>query len=261
MLMAMTLPEHRSRPDRDGRVVVLAFGSVAWAIRLAYQFWLQPVAWRWAAWVSLVAYLVPLLAFGVLCPVFWRVSRTAAARRTASFRLGSVHGQPAFVVPTSPWRAGPSVLVFLFVGGGAVLTERGPGDTVRIPAYGWIPSLVAVSLFVGLALWTLFRGPQVAITPDGLVVRRVRTRAVAWSALQPGGPVPTGQTLSLLFAQAPPTWFKVSLRWYTIDPVFLAGAVRHYVEHPGERASIGSAAGHERLRAALAGAPVSVTVR
>lgn len=244
------------RSERNGRVVALSFGTAALLIQLAYEFWVKPLTWNWPTWAALLA--SPIVAFGALCLLFWLAFRAPGNRPPASFRIGSVGQQSAFVVPTSPWAAGPVALMWMFLGGGLVMTERAPDGGVRIPSFGWIPSLIGPSLSVAAVLWLLFRGPQVRLTSNGLLVRLFRSRTVPWSSLAPGGPPPpasSARTLGLLTRQpapnAYPTWLTLPLRWLAVDPPFLANAIRHYVDHPQHRANIGLPAEHERLRRAI----------
>ncbi|RZU74691.1 hypothetical protein EV384_3167 [Micromonospora kangleipakensis] len=55
----------------------------------------------------------------------------------------------------------------------------------------------------------------------------------------------------------PPRWRgsttapRLTLTWLRVQPWFLADVLRWYVDHPAERAALGTPAGGERLRRAL----------
>jgi hypothetical protein len=91
-------------------------------------------------------------------------------------------------------------------------------------------------------------------------------RLVPWEALAPGGPPRpelTADQLRLVVTQPERVVQRgLVLGWgsrqypclaldVNVHPIFVADAIRWYVEHPEDRAGIGTPAGHDRLLANL----------
>ncbi|MEU4715044.1 PH domain-containing protein [Micromonospora purpureochromogenes] len=105
--------------------------------------------------------------------------------------------------------------------------------------------------------------PRLTLDEAGITVRGlVRRRIVRWDRLLPGGPpAPAGKAAAtLVLSQQPstpagrPVPRSLAVGRAHVDAVFLAGSVRHYVEHPERRAAIGAAPELNRLRAVVGGA-------
>jgi hypothetical protein len=123
---------------------------------------------------------------------------------------------------------------------------------------GWFRTVVMVGAIFGVAAWALWRGPRVELRPGGLLVRTLRTHNVRWEALLASGPpapVEKPRQISLLVRRQPPEYgayvVRILHRWLAVDAGFLAGAIRHYVDHPEHRADIGTPAEFDRLCDAL----------
>ncbi|NUO58567.1 MAG: hypothetical protein HOV71_12065 [Hamadaea sp.] len=252
--------------SRQGlRVAAVGFGLLAFVLRLLVTFWWQPVTWRvgdsaglrFAAVYALyglgmvVALLVP---FGGYLVLVWRQRRPPT---TFSLRDGR------FVVRSSPFLFGVwSILLFYFAGG-MIPTERVPNEyamrpyTDPLPMFLVAATLVAAMIAVGVALPFLSR-PRVELAVAGVLIQRFRSQSVlAWTLLAPGGPVPPArrshQIWLFVAGQVRYTRYAIPLS-VDVEPTFLANAIRHYVDHPAERAAIGTEAELDRLRAALAAA-------
>lgn len=150
-----------------------------------------------------------------------------------------------------------------------VLVGPGPGETwaelspldigVDIPI-----ALVAV----GGALLSWCDLPRLELRPDGVRVRRLRSMTTPWAALRRGNPLRprrNEQQLALPLDRpdlVPPLFAKnplIPLGW-DADPWFVADTIRWYVDHPQDRAAIGTEAELESLRARLAGPFTSSTI-
>ncbi|WP_091656299.1 PH domain-containing protein [Micromonospora auratinigra] len=145
-------------------------------------------------------------------------------------------------------------------------------DTQTPTVVGWgftsIMFLLAafyLLLVTGLVV-AFFRGdPRIDLTPAGVEIRDLfGRRSVPWAALTPGRPTPPRSGTVLRLRVARPELVRrrglvfgragsplVTLGWLAAHPGFLADALRHYVDHPAERAAIGTPAGDDALRRAL----------
>ncbi|MFU8874595.1 hypothetical protein [Micromonospora sp. SL4-19] len=239
----------------------LPIGLSAFVGRLAITFWLQPLTWRMSGVSGLLALLGGLaVAVGVPAGLFALLGRGG---RPTQFTIRDGR----FTVPPSPVYAGTQAIMSMFLGGGLVAAERVPdGDSMRIAEFALPASIIGVAVFCSVALaFLLVTRPQLHLDPDGLTVRRLRrTTRVTWEHLLPGGPPPPAkrrQRWLRLYLNAPPVVGRyppsedLPIGWLHVDPAFLAGAVRHYVEHPEDRAAIGSVDELARLRGRLASTP------
>lgn len=127
--------------------------------------------------------------------------------------------------------------------------------------------LAAVAgLLIVVFVAAVFDGrPRVDLTPSGVEVRDpFGRRTVPWEALAPGTPLgqSSGSELVLTvtrpelvqrrgFLRGSATAPRLTLTWLRVQPWFLADVLRWYVDHPAERAALGTPAGDERLRRAL----------
>ncbi|MEU3453637.1 hypothetical protein ABZ671_08545 [Micromonospora sp. NPDC006766] len=179
-------------------------------------------------------------------------------------------------VPAAPafgWLVAAQVMVFT-----AAITQFGvvAVDLLRDPdapePFGY---LLAAGTWLMAALWLLlvvafvvavFAGrPRMDLTPSGIEQRDLLGRRhIAWEALAPGTPVrePSGNSLVLmvvrpeLVARRGLVWGLATRPWlalsyFSIHPWFLTDVLRWYVDHPQERAGIGTEAGNVRLCRAL----------
>ncbi|MCW3843422.1 hypothetical protein ONA70_25275 [Micromonospora yasonensis] len=127
--------------------------------------------------------------------------------------------------------------------------------------------LVAVwLLLVALLAMAVFTGrPRVDLTPVGVEIWDVSgQRSIPWAAMTPGTPARQGSGNTLRLRVARPELVErrglvlspvraplVTLGWLPVHPWYLADVLRFYVDHPEERAALGTPAGDERLRRAL----------
>ncbi|WP_431876922.1 hypothetical protein [Micromonospora marina] len=198
--------------------------------------------------------LVPLAVF--------LVSAVRELRRppsTAELRVDE-QSQAFFAPP----RSGVRFLTVLvgFVLYRAIVTADGPGRT------GW-DSLLATLLVACLIVFTTvgwLRVPGVELTAEGITHRRPeRQWFVPWEALDPQRPVgwrPGERTISLPVVR--PDLIRagrgvgrdgttVVVRDVGAAPALIAGAIRHYLAHPGHRDAIGTREEYALLRRALTG--------
>jgi hypothetical protein len=120
-----------------------------------------------------------------------------------------------------------------------------------------LAALVVALAAVNVAL--AWRGVSVELRPAGFVDRTaLGTLTVPWGALAPGYPLlpPANATrLVLTFAHPELVRRRGLIFWSsiqaTVDPVFLAHAIRFYVANPDRRPSIGTEAEYEELLRAV----------
>ncbi|MFB9362922.1 hypothetical protein [Actinoplanes nipponensis] len=138
---------------------------------------------------------------------------------------------------------------------------------------GWVVVMAVIGVPVLLFATLVTRGLGIALTPEGVRADRETGRVfIPWSALAPAGdpPVPADQPrpapaeyrLDLVLADPGRVTRRGLVRrpdriaFEVTPPAFVAAAVRHYADHPAERATIGTEAGHRRLLALLDGPAV-----
>ncbi|MER6595833.1 PH domain-containing protein [Micromonospora purpureochromogenes] len=251
---------------RTARLLALPLALAAILLRIGVEFGLKPWTWRLDSGAVGLLVLAAALAGSIVAPVAGYLLLTRAVRRRpATFRV-----DPAgrcFTAPAAPAWAGPWSIIVAWLAGGVLLTERVPGeDKVRFVASGdalvWnVLAVVAVLVFVVLVL--LDDRPRLTLDEAGITVRGlVRGRTVRWDRLFPGGPpAPAGKAFAtLVLSEQPstpagrPVSRSLAVGTAHVDAVFLAGSVRHYVEHPEPRSAIGTAPELDRLRAIVGGA-------
>ncbi|MFI2652801.1 hypothetical protein [Micromonospora fulviviridis] len=122
--------------------------------------------------------------------------------------------------------------------------------------------LLVVAGLHGAGGW---RGVSVELRPDGVCQRDVTgSLMVPWEALAPGRPSrPAVNAATLALTYARPDLVRRRgilplgrrLRVDNVHPWFIADTIRHYVDHPQHRATIGEPAEYQRLLHALTSPP------
>jgi hypothetical protein len=251
------------------RIAAVPFGLLAFAGNLVAKFWITPLGWKLPFALSLVVYvgsfaltlIIPVVGYALLGRVLWGPPAS----------LNADPGRNRFVVPVSPEYSGSMAIVWMGLASSGVLTERVPnGDAVPVAAIDHaVPvSVAAVSVFFLVAAhFLLVNRPRVTLEPAGLTVHRLgRPDRIRWDDLAPGGPPPPAERkpkVLRLHLNSPPIWGwhypskDLPVGRLHIDPAFLAGTVRHYVEQPWHRPAIGTEAELDRLRSVLVPPPVT----
>jgi hypothetical protein len=234
------------------RISTLGLGVLAFALRILHTFWWQPLSWRihnvgmWLGFLVAGLLVAALIPFALYVVLFVR----AAAHPPATFDVRN----SAFVAPPSPANGGAQSIMFMFLAGGLLPTERVPGgDSMRLFSDPFLLPVAALVLaaFLGVAVaFAYLPRPRVRLDPDGLTIDRLLRRRVVlrWTDLAPGGPLPPvpgrKRALKLFRTSAPVAGWtpgeELPAGWLYIDAAFLASAIRHYVEHPESRAAIGT---------------------
>ncbi|MBQ0895868.1 PH domain-containing protein [Micromonospora sp. U56] len=251
---------------RTARLLALPFALAAVLLRIGVEFWLKPLTWRIdSTAVALLAWAAGIAGSIVVPAVGHLLLTREARRRPATFRIDSAGRR--FTAPAAPAWAGPWSAMVSWLAAGLLITERVPGeDRVRFFESGdalvWnVLAVVAVLVVVLLVL--LDDRPRLTLDEAGITVRGlVRGRTVRWDRLLPGGPpAPAGKAFAtLVLSEQPstpagrPVSRSLAVGTAYVDAVFLAGSVRHYVEHPERRSAIGTAPELDRLRAIVGGA-------
>jgi hypothetical protein len=230
------------------RWCAVPLGLLAFALRLANTLWWEPYTWRFSPIVgTLLSVGVLIVLVGILFGVFALLSR--GYRPPAAFGVG----ESGFTVSPSVIFTSAQAIMWMFFGGGLIVTERVPnGNTMRLAEFssGRVVSLLAVGVFVAVAAaFLVVRRPQLLLDSEGLTIRRLWSNTrLPWDELAPGGPLPPAkkQRQLQLFRKPPPNYPNyvpaeaIPVGRLDIDPAFLATAIRHYVEHPESRAAIGT---------------------
>jgi hypothetical protein len=157
-------------------------------------------------------------------------------RRPARLRVATVRGRRAFTIP-----AAASTRYWALVGasGSAALAVANVISDWRVHHAYQVGAPVGAVLLIGLALLP----GGLVIYPDRLTERAWRPKlSIAWSALAP---------------PESPAAATIPLDELDVDPAFLTTVVQYYVEHPDQRADIGTPEGYQRLcvsRSSTAGA-------
>ncbi|HCT81854.1 MAG TPA: hypothetical protein DGG94_22760 [Micromonosporaceae bacterium] len=232
------------------RVRVIAFlcGLLAIALRLAEKFWLEPWSWRFDQWpVSLLlfmnalvlAMLIPFAIFGLLT---WRMRGKPVPLQVDTRRRW-------FVAKATPHLGGFWAILLMWIGGGAIMTERVPNqEAVRV---AHLPGAVAISvvgvlLFAAGAVALLFSNTvRVVLEPESVHVRQLwMSGRVKWDDVVHVEQVRTGLNL---WRRTSRLSLGVPLLFLQVDPEVLTRAIRTYVQQPERRAAIGTFEELQRL--------------
>ncbi|MFF0470648.1 hypothetical protein ACFYPX_24835 [Micromonospora zamorensis] len=248
---------------RVARLSIWPFVVAAFVLRVCVELWLKPVTWRidpggvaFLVWVAfqVTCFLVPWVGHALLT--------RGVRQRPATWEVTA--GTGSFVASTSPRWISPPTILFGWLAGGFVLTERVPGeDRVRLAD---LPGNVALSIAIpvvvlaGTAAVLLLNRPRLTLDRNGITKQSVTRRTfLRWDRLLPGGPpAPTRNAATITIQRqpatpgGPPVPSPLPTGPLHVDPAFLAETIRHYVEHPEHRAAIGTQQELDRLRAALA---------
>lgn len=243
------------------RLLVLPFGLLAFALRLAATVWATPLTERIRPdGVAVPAVLMVYAAsMGVPAGLYHLVVLRSIPRRPASFRLDA--RSRSFVVSAAPHGGGALAIVVAWIGGGLVLTERAPGADGTRPVEWDLSALTAVLLVFGVlaAVLVLSDRPRITLDADGITVQRMDFRQrIGWNDLLPGSPPPptdrrprnvTLYSMRGTAHGAHPVPLQLPVGQMQVDPAFFADAIRHYVDQPGRRSGIGTEAELANLRA------------
>jgi hypothetical protein len=159
----------------------------------------------------------------------------------------------------TPPGAAAVFVVFFMLAGVAFFAEAGGWSWAHDDRDGgWIAVMALIGVPVLSFTALVWRGIGIALTAEGIHARRETGSAfIPWTALSPEQPAPA----------APPDDYHLDLTvtdpglvthtglirrpnriaFEGIRPAFAAAAIRHYVTHPAERATIGTEPGHRRL--------------
>ncbi len=248
---------------RTNRLPVLVSVVVAAVWVVVVHAWRPPDFWP----AALLRGVPAVLGVSFLVVLLLR-HRNGWHRATELARVGpGLPGVPTYA-PVSWFVAAEVQLLTLAT---VPLLELGVRADEEIPALT-APTLVLAAVGVLVLGWlvaaALTGRPRVELTPDAVHVRDLAGRlTVPWDALRAGTPVrPDGDRMVRLAVARPELVRRrgivfgsrrrplVLLQWLDVHPWFLADVLRWYVDHPAERASIGTAEGYARLRRGL-GAP------
>jgi hypothetical protein len=240
------------RSHRLVRMGILACCAIEFAIVFAITRWKYPLVWDRPIWSDLAQIVVVFAAIIGSLFIGWFAVVRLDRRRPARLCVAVVRGRRAFTVP-----AAASARYWALVGASSVAAFAVAGVIAdwRVHHAYQVGAPVGAALAIGLAL----RPGGLVIYPDRLTERAWRPKlSIVWSALAPGGPpLPLAGTSTLAVPvrqPAPPESLAsatIPLDELDVDPAFLATVVRHYVEHPEQRANIGTPEGYERLWTAL----------
>lgn len=231
------------------RLWAIPLGLFAFALRVATAYWVEPLGSRldWGTTLLVVAaagLASAFIPYGILLAL-----GGARRRRPASFTVS----EGRLCVPPWPTYAASMAILWMYLSGGFVPTWTKDYDLTladRLPAIVG-SAILAGLMWAGALVFLLVQRPQLLLDPDGLTIRRLwrRTR-IRWDDIAAGSPAPpTKRSPHQLKIQLQgPAVFgtftpseDIPVGLLHIDPSFLAVAIRHYVEHPDERATIGTA--------------------
>lgn len=258
---AICTPDELQRRVTELAVSALALGIAAFGLRLIVILLLPPVAWSLPSGLGMALLLVttvlaaatPLALFATHVRRYRKLPRCFLV---PDLRLYWWYEGRAFVVAPTPWVAIFPV-AYLVLAAGGIGTERTADGGLTIHSSALFTAFLLVQPACAAVLWFLVRGPQLALTRHGIVVRGVRScpdgRVISWDDLDLDSvPVPTRQTRELRIPVrrgGPPV--VLPLTWLWVNPLFLTGTLRHYATHPEHRPAVGNAQELERLHRLL----------
>jgi hypothetical protein len=253
-------PAELQRRLTELAVSALALAVAAFGLRLIVVLWMPPLAWKMPAGVgmalllltTIVAAAAPLALYGIHVRRHRRLPRTFLV---PDLRLHWWYEGRAFVVAPTPWLAIFPV-AYLVLAAGGVGTERTADGGLTVTGSALFTSFLLAQPAAAVVLWFLLRGPQLALTRYGIVVRGLFSgpegRVVAWDDLDVSElPVPTRQTRELRIAVRGGPPVVLPLTWMWVNPLFLAGTIRQYALHAEHRPAIGNAPELERMHRLL----------
>lgn len=256
----ISTPEQLQRRVTELAVSALALGIAAFGLRLVVVLLMPPLAWRLPSGLGMalllgatvVAAATPLALFAVHVRRYRRLPRTFLV---PDLRMFWWYEGRAFVVAPTPWLATFPV-AYLVLAAGGIGTERTADGGLTVSPSALFTAYLLAQPAAAAATWFLLRGPQLALTRNGLVIRGLFSgpdgRVVGWDDLNVSElPVPTRQTreLRIRVRGGPPV--VLPLTWLWVNPLFLAGTIRHYALHPEHRPAVGNAQELERLHRLL----------
>lgn len=197
--------------------------------------------------------LLPVYLLGL---VVFMLVKGRFRERALDMLVTRVGDEPAFVVPftVQRWSQLPiNLAAALVVQLGLQITPMVIFDDYGIVISFVIFVIVPIAISVGAFVFGLRRGShRLVLTPAGLRVPTfLGSRALAWTALAPGGPVRPRSNREGIWVRFHHRPYELRFFSQLVHQSFVADVIRYYVEHPEQRAEIGTAAEHDRLLSAL----------
>ena len=256
----ITTPQDLQRRLTELAVSALALGVAAFGLRLIVVLWIPPLAWRLPSAAGVAALLLATIVAAALPLALFaaHVRRQRRLPRTflvPDLRLYWWYEGRAFVVAPTPWLAIFPV-AYLVLAAGAVGTERTSDDGLTVTSSALFTTFLLAQPAAAAVFWFLLRGPQLALTRSGLVVRGLFSgpegRRIGWDELDVSDlPVPTRETRELRIPVRNGEPVVLPLTWLWINPLFLAGTIRQYALHAEHRPAIGNAPELDRMHRLL----------
>jgi hypothetical protein len=242
-------------PPRVQASLAPLFVVLAFALSFSAAVWFQPFTWRIRPDVAGITVFLLSIAASAAVPAGLYALITGAFRR----RPIAWDSDPVRHRFSAPWSSRQAVkMIVLGCGVGRIIpVERVPNqDRARIAQLGVSTTVfvvIAAVLLLHLLLWSMTSRPSIALSPDGLTLRRrVRRDEIRWDDLLPGGPPRPDKrnpaTIDLRRSVTAPDRLSLPAGGLHIDTAFLAYTIRWYVEHPDRRARIGDAAELKELQ-------------
>lgn len=222
------------------RWTTLLLGVLGFAMRVATTVWIHPLTWDMSGSARFLVLTAPLVAaIAILFGLFFVLSR-GRRKPPAAFTPGDgrLTAQP------SPYYAGTQSILIMYLAGGLLPTVS-DGANVRLAedASLWVVALIIMGAFVAVAMAFLWLPrPQLHLDPEGLTIQRVfGSTRLSWDEIAPRDPVPSSRRhLRIYLKSQPVAGPSIPVGWLDVDRDFLIKAIRHYAEHPEDRATIGA---------------------
>ncbi|HZM78009.1 MAG TPA: PH domain-containing protein [Candidatus Limnocylindrales bacterium] len=221
-------------------------GMLAFAMRVVTTFWVAPLTWDMSEGVGPLALIAALMASAIIPLGIFSLIHRWDRNRSAGFTV--VNGR--LTVGPSLYQAGTQAILMLFFGAGVVPTER-DRHLLRLSESrsDWLVVLSFTGVMVALALACLLvRRPRIDLDPEGLTIRQLfQSTRLGWDQIAPGSPMvePAKRwwgrmRIDLKATHSYPLSLSIPIARLNMDPASLVSAIRHYVEHPEDRATIGT---------------------